>query len=244
MIALKSKMAVAIVSVLLLGGTVTGLALTRDPAPTPQVMGTSTKVASLEGSKTPTNNSPTADTSTSTNTNSTVDAPAISVVKTTGTKSSTTNGATNAVANAAVADAPATTTTTTTSNTSGTTTAPAADPTTTPAPSYKIVLRPNDASVQDLSLFAGKGTAQIVVPFDLVYDTGFNKTNFQQSDCLIATAPTANSGVTCILAQKEADTGSLVIQYNNASAVGSYVVKAIYSINNVVRTDTFAFDLQ
>lgn len=132
-------------------------------------------------------------------------------------------------------------------STSSTSPAPASSPSQTPVtpapqPTFRIVLRMADAT--DLQSPFNPVIFQLAVPFDVIYDDGFEKVNYQQPGCVFLNTPVADHGALCDVNQKEADTGWFTVQYTDTTASGHYEVQMIYAINGVQRTAVYEFDLQ
>ncbi len=121
-----------------------------------------------------------------------------------------------------------------------------ATPTTPPAPqpeaSFGIVLREDDAYIQEYP--EEMGIEQYVVPFDIIFDEGYVPGQAEMPYCTFLAAPAEEHSVLCNVSQKEADTGYLVMQYSNESLAGYYEVEVSYPIDGVTRTDVIAFELQ
>lgn len=126
------------------------------------------------------------------------------------------------------------------SNGSSSPTTPSSNPSSVPAikPTYSIVLR--SSSITSMTIGTAK---QLLIPFDVVYDTGFTASTFEQPLCGFTTTPVANHGALCDVGQKEANSGTLLVQYGDTTAKGNYVVWMSYSVNGIVRTDSYSFTL-
>jgi len=107
----------------------------------------------------------------------------------------------------------------------------------TPQPTFSIALLKDQAVTTDVL-----GVKQIIVPFNVLLETGFVATTYGQPQCSFLSAP-AGHNVLCGVNQKEANTGTLSLQYTALSPAGHYEVQVSYIINDVVRTDVFAFDI-
>jgi hypothetical protein len=114
---------------------------------------------------------------------------------------------------------------------------PSPAPSPTPQPTYRVTLHPDQARAVHYSF--GK---QLQVPFTVTYDPGFVKADYRQPGCSFLVAPSPSHGMLCDVSQKEADTGFLVMQYNDATVKGYYKVQMSYPIGNTVRTDSFEFN--
>jgi hypothetical protein len=136
----------------------------------------------------------------------------------------------------------ATTSSASTSPAKQSTPAPAPNPTPAPKPatqpSFRIEIR--DAGVYQQTFMGAK---QLVVPFDIIMDSGFVANSFEQPFCRIISAPSTNQGVFCDIHQKEAGAATALMQYSDTSTKGHYVFQLDYSINGVVRSDSFSFDI-
>lgn len=111
-----------------------------------------------------------------------------------------------------------------------------------PQPTFQIALREDDAYIQKLSTWNGD-ISQYVVPFDIILDAGFAAKTYEMPNCRFTAVPAANHGMLCHVGQKVPGSGTLIVQYKDTNAAGSYAVEVSYGINGIVRTDTLGFSL-
>lgn len=235
------RLAVAGTSFVLIASVATGITMINSNKSEPQVKGVATKVATVPATRQDKPAPAVKPTGDKVATPAPAAKPDQSNTPTTAKKSAQSSATTGAAPIKAAPTAPASST-----PAAPTVQTPAVTPKPTPAPapvpSFQIVLREADAYTFDMTPF-GSDSLQRVVPFDIVYDAGFEKVNYQQPGCRIISAPIADHKLLCDLAQKEADTGGLVMQYNSATARGRYLVEAIYPINSVTKTAVYEFVL-
>jgi len=106
-----------------------------------------------------------------------------------------------------------------------------------PQPTFSIALLKDQAVTTDVL-----GVKQLIVPFNVLLETGFVATTYGQPQCSFLIAP-AGHNVLCNVSQKEANTGTLSMQQTALSPAGHYEVQVIYTINDIVRTGVFTFDI-
>lgn len=236
MITLNKKAALVTVNIVAIIAIAGGVALSRDTAQTAKVKGVSTAAAQNEQTPVPTFPKATDETSSTT-------AP---------------NGQPAARQTVAVSSKPQspaqqqnTSTSTTPSNPSPAPAGQNPQPApveknlpmkTMPQPSFHITLRSDDAYIQDIS-HSGVDAMQLIVPFDIVKDAGFTGSKYAMPYCTFTAVPSITHGVVCNVSQKYADSGTLILQYNDSSSHGQYAVKVTYTIGEIISTDTVEFQL-
>jgi hypothetical protein len=198
------------------------LSLTRQTSSAPQAKGVSTTVSDNKSSD-----------QTGTDTN----APVTTEAATPSSPSASTNPTSQPASNTKKPTAPQTKSPTPPGPAPSTPRNPSPAPSPTPQPTYRVTLHPDQGRVVHYSF--GK---QLQVPFTVTYDPGFVKADYRQPGCSFLVAPSPSHGMLCDVSQKEADTGFLVMQYNDATAKGYYKVQMSYPIGNTVRTDSFEFN--
>jgi hypothetical protein len=115
------------------------------------------------------------------------------------------------------------------------TTQPPQAPATTPT--FHVTLQTDKSYPYQFTL-GGSTTYHYATPFVFTADPGYIFTNPGSLDCVIVTAPAQNHGLLCNAAQKEEGSGTLDLQYSDATVDGDYTINLITSFDGVTQTDT------